>query len=486
MKAEAANLEEIVGDLLAVGRECEWVEFKLNNSQPAEIGEYLSALSNGACLSGQPYGWQVFGVNDKTLKVEGTTFDPFREKIGNQELESWIAVQLDPPVDFKFIAGKYQGKSMVLIQVEATRHTPVKFKGTAYIRIGSYKKKLVDHPERERKIWHKVNDAPFEKEIAQSMVDSDHVLSLIDYEAFFRMMQLPSTETSEATLERLALEKIIHKVGSSWDITCLGAILFARDLRQFPSIERKAVRVISYSGNSRLQTEWEQEYRQGYACGFEALIQHVHERLPGNEVIEKAIRKQVKLFPIIALRELLANAMIHQAFEIKGAGPMVEIFNNRIEVSNPGKPLINPVRFIDHNPESRNESLASLMRRLGVCEERGSGIDKVIFQCEIFQLPPPDFVAGDNFTRVTLYAPKPFSSMDRLEKVRACYQHCCLKYVSGESMTNQTLRARFGISEKNYAIASRIIADAKTEGVVKDYDPGNKSRTYAKYVPFWA
>ena len=69
MKAEAANLEEIVGDLLAVGRECEWVEFKLNNSQPTEIGEYLSALSNGACLSGQPYGWQVFGVNDKTLGI---------------------------------------------------------------------------------------------------------------------------------------------------------------------------------------------------------------------------------------------------------------------------------------------------------------------------------------------------------------------------------------------------------------------------------
>lgn len=164
---------------------------------------------------------------------------------------------------------------------------------------------------------------------------------------------------------------------------------------------------------------------------------------------------------------------------------MVEIFDNRIEITNPGKPLIDPMRFVDHNPESRNEILARFMRRLNICEERGSGIDKVVFECEYNQLPAPEIIVGDNYTRVILYGHKGFKEMDKQDKVRACYLHACLKYVSGEYMTNQSLRERFRIEEHNYSIASRIIADTKDANLIKDYDPDNKSRTYAKYVPYW-
>jgi ATP-dependent DNA helicase RecG len=125
------------------------------------------------------------------------------------------------------------------------------------------------------------------------------------------------------------------------------------------------------------------------------------------------------------------------------------------------------------------------MRRINICEERGSGIDKVISGCELYQLPAPEFISGDNFTRVVLYAPKAFSQMDRNDKIRACFQHCALQYVSGENMTNESLRERFGIEPQNYATASRIISDTIESGLVKDYDPDNKSRKYAKYVPFW-
>lgn len=131
---------------------------------------------------------------------------------------------------------------------------------------------------------------------------------------------------------------------------------------------------------------------------------------------------------------------------------MIEIFENRIEITNPGKPLIDTNRFIDHSPESRNEILASLMRRMNFCEERGSGIDKVIYEIEAFQLPAPEFLSGDNYTRITLFSPKSLRQMDKMDKIRATYQHCCLKYVSGELMTNQSLRDRFKIDAKNYPI----------------------------------
>ena len=244
--------------------------------------------------------------------------------------------------------------------------------------------------------------------------------------------------------------------------------------------------MVQYQGNNRIKTRKEQVGMRGYAVGFEGLVKYIVDQLPTNEVIENALRKQVSVFSSLAIRELVANTIIHQDFSVSGTSPMVEIFDSRIEITNPGKPLIDPLRFVDHSPQSPNEALARFMRRLSICEERGSGIDRVVFECELFQLPAPDFIVGENYTRAILYAPKSLRQMDKQEKVRACYLHACLKYVSGELMSNQSLRERFRIEEHNYSIVSGIIGDAKEAGLVKDHDPQSKSRKYAKYVPFWA
>ena len=100
------------------------------------------------------------------------------------------------------------------------------------------------------------------------------------------------------------------------------------------------------------------------------------------------------------------------------------------------------------------------MRRMGMCEERGSGIDKVVFQTELYQLPAPKFEVAEGFTRSTLFGHRPLNKMDKADKVRACYLHACLRYVSQDFMTNTSLRQRFGIASKNSATASRMIRDA--------------------------
>ena len=280
-------------------------------------------------------------------------------------------------------------------------------------------------------------------------------------------------------------EHIINSFGGKYDITNLGGMLFAKNINLFETLSRKALRVIVYKGNNRVNTIKEQVGIKGYAVGFEELMKYIEDQLPTNEEIGKALRRRVTVYPILSIRELVANAIIHQDFSAKGTSPIVEIFDNRIEITNSGKPLINPLRFIDHSPQSRNETLARFMRRLNICEERGSGIDKVVSECELYQLPAPDFVDGDNFMRVILYAPKSLRQMDRRDKVRACYQHACLKYVSGEIMSNQTLRGRFNVEEQNYPIVSRIISDSIEDGLIKSHDTDSKSRKYAKYVPFW-
>ena len=167
-----------------------------------------------------------------------------------------------------------------------------------------------------------------------------------------------------------------------------------------------------------------------------------------------------------------------------GMSPMVEIFKSRMEITNPGKPLISTLRFIDHAPKSRNEQLAAMLRRMNICEERGSGVDRAIEQCELYQLPAPDFVGEEDFTRVTLFAPQTLRQMSREDKIRACYQHCCLQYIIGEKMTNETLRKRLDISQENYSIASRIIADTVNEKFIK-LDDSTRSRKYAQYIPIW-
>jgi len=168
---------------------------------------------------------------------------------------------------------------------------------------------------------------------------------------------------------------------------------------------------------------------------------------------------------------------------------MVEIFADRMEITNPGEPLVDTQRFIDTPPRSRNEGLAALMRRMKICEEGGTGIDKAIAAIEVFQLPAPDFVAittmKPGFTKATIYAYKKLTDMDSKDRIRACYQHACLCFVTGKRMTNLSLRQRFGIKPGNSAQASRIIKLAVKDGTIRLYDPDARDRDRS-YVPFWA
>jgi predicted HTH transcriptional regulator len=245
------------------------------------------------------------------------------------------------------------------------------------------------------------------------------------------------------------------------------------------------MRVVVYDGKGRIRTLREQEGRKGYASGFAGLIDYINALLPRNEVIGKALREEVPMYPDLAVRELVANALIHQDFSVTGSGPMVEVFADRMEITNPGLPLVKVERFLDSPPRSRNEQVASYMRRMGICEERGSGVDKVVCETEFYQLPAPSFETPDGSTRAVLFAHTAYKDMDSRDRSRACYLHACLRYVQRDPMTNSSLRERFGIAPENSAMVTRVIKEAVAEGLVKPFDP-DQGRRHAKYLPFWA
>jgi len=242
---------------------------------------------------------------------------------------------------------------------------------------------------------------------------------------------------------------------------------------------------VLYRSNSRVETIRELDGNKGYAIGFENLIDYLKTLLPANEEIGKAFRKEVAMYPDLAIRELIANALIHQDFSMTGTGPMIELFESRLEITNPGIPLVDTERFLDSPPQSRNEALASFMRRINICEERGSGIDKVVFQTEFYQLPAPIFEVTGGHTRAVLFAHKSFAEMDKEERIRACYLHCCLRYVNREHMNNASLRERLGIDVKNSAMVSRVIKDTVGANLIRPHDPDAGTKAM-RYVPGWA
>jgi ATP-dependent DNA helicase RecG len=480
------RLEKKLLELIALPKETEWVEFKLNQTDPQEIGEYLSALSNSAALHKKLNAFICWGIENETHQIIGTNFRPTKAKKGNEELENWLLSQLNPQVDFQIYEGIIQGKQIAIFEIQAAYYRPISFRGQEYIRIGSYKKRLLEYPEKARSLWRLFEQSEFEKGIAFPDASSEKIFSLLDCPKFLQLLKYPQSLNPSSFLERLSQEKIIiSKNDEKYDITNLGAILFAKDLRNFNRLARKALRIIIYDGNNRIKVVKEHLSEQGYGAGFVDFLRYLNDNLPQNEQIGQALRQEVRIYPEIAIRELVANALIHQDFSVTGASPTVEIFANRMEITNPGLPLIDTLRFIDEPPRSRNESIASLMRRMGFCEERGSGIDKVIFSIETYQLPAPDFRKTEQSTVVVLFAPKALSKMDREERIRACYQHTCLQYVSDQRMTNSSLRTRLGIKDSNYPMVSRIIKDTLLNNLIKSYNE-ETSRKKSSYVPFWA
>ena len=449
------------------------LEFKEAKTQfdSRRLHEYCVALAN------EGGGYLLLGVTDK----------PPRDVVGTQAFPDTVAAaeklfqSLGFRVDIEEVAHP-RGRVLVF-------HIPSRPRGTAYHLDGKYLMRageaLVPMSEDQLRRIFAEGEPDWLEEHSSTGLDAQAVIELLDTQTFFELLKLPYPTERAGVLDRLAQERLIDDFDGAFAIRRLGALLLAKHLDDFPDLARKAARVVVYSGPSKLETRLDQIGGKGYAVGFQGLVRFVMTQLPQNEVIEDALRKEVKLVPEVVIRELVANALIHQDFTMGGASVMVEIYSNRVEISNPGEPIVPVERFID-GYQSRNERLADLMRRMGICEEKSSGIDRVIQAVEVYQLPAPDFRAGHRRTVVTIFGLRPFEEMDRNDRVRACYQHCALKWVMSERMTNQSLRDRFRLSEDKAAIASQIIAAAIEAGMIKPDESVGTSRKFARYLPFWA
>ncbi len=464
---DTTSLDQLEGWLKA-RKEHQTLEFKEAKHQfdHRKLQEYCVAIAN------EGGGELLLGVSDRLpRRVVGSHafLDP--NKVA-QELFNQLRFRVD-------VEEIHHPDGRVVIF-----HIPPRPKGTAYSIEGKWLmrsgEELVPMSEdRLRKIFSEGMPDWLEHP-SKSGLSSQEVVEFLDTQTYFELHELAYPSRREGVLDRLLQDRLISQAKSgTFTISRLGALLLARRLEDFSDVSRKAPRVIAYSGTSKLKTRIDIAGAKGYAVGFQGLISFIMAQLPQNEVVEEALRREHKLVSELVIRELVANALIHQDFAISGTSVMVEIYDNRVEISSPGEPIVELQRFIDAN-RSRNERFADIMRRLRICEEKGSGIDKVVATIELNQLPAAAFGKQHDKTLVTIFGPRKFGAMQREDRIRACYQHACLKYVISEPMTNRSLRERFGLPEAKSVTISQIIAAAIEEGLIRPDKKAGDSKKLAR------
>jgi predicted HTH transcriptional regulator len=443
--------------------------------------EHLIAFANhanGGCM--------VFGVADKgatPVGVEQAQVQTIVTQLTNLGRDA-----IEPALALDHAVVEVDSVPLLFMYIPEHRNKPVYKRGKsiedAWIRSGGSTRKASRSDIGALMLY---SHAPRWEELrASDLLPGKVVPEMLDLATIAKLMQRPLPDDLPELLRWLTDERMVVPDGNGYYITNFGGIAAAKDLRQFETLERKRIRVIHYRGLNKVNTIDELVGQKGYAVGFEGLINYLKRVLPHSEVIQQSLRNQVTVYPEIALRELIANALIHQDFSVTGAGPTIEIFDDRIVFTNPGSllPSKRLDRLIGTTPESRNELLASKFRLYRICEERGTGFQKVVQSVELFGLPPVLFNALDNDFQVIIFAPRKFAEMSQPDRIEACYQHAVLQYFSSQTLTNTSLRTRFKISERQRNQITNVISDAVDAGRIKrkDSTAGNK---FAEYVPYW-
>lgn len=481
---------DLIYQLIGYPNETEWIEFKEGNSDPEQIGRDISALANSAAYAGRECAYKVWGVSDGAHELVGTSFNPLAAKAkGNQDLQIWLRRMLSANANYEFVTIEHEALVFVVARISAAVMQPVYFQKRAYVRIGSSTTELVAGSAREAELWRRLQRSDFEKQVAESGLTDSEVLEALDVDSFFGLLNLRRPEQKSAVVAEFVNQDMVRpQDDGGYAITNLGALLVARKLSDFAALRKRVLRVIRFDGKGCIDILDDQFFDEGYATAISRAESYIMSAVPSREMADGAFRRVVRDYPQRAVRELLSNTVIHQDLSNATVGPTVGIYSNRIEFSNPGVSLVPPERMLNALPRTRNNALAGLLRQMDLCEEGGTGWDRIIESCEGAMMMAPKIESDEQVgTKVTLFAGSGYDRMTKRQRMDAAYWHACLLYSRGESMNNQSLRERFGLTseQKSTVAISRLLRDCCTEGLIREEDE-EASAKFKRYIPAWA
>jgi len=362
-----------------------------HNHQPQLIGEYLSALSNAARLRGEASGYLVYGIEDQTHAVKGTRFQPYREKgSGSEDLIPWLTRGLEPRMPIRFEEVLVDGKRVVLIEVTAEANRPVAFYGKAFVRVGSAKHPLANHPELERRLWN------IEVDWSEQICSAATVAHL-DPEAMakarqeFKKKQPRHLNEVDGWDDLKFLAKARLVIGER--LTNAAIILLGKEEAEPLLSPAQAWMMWSLKGSAGEDLDYE-HFRTPWLVNVDRLFQRVRNLriryLPDNTLFPT----EVDQYDRWGIREALHNAIAHQDYCQRGRIVVVEKPDELI-LSNPGSFLAGSVEDIIHEDVPprfyRNPCLCQAMVNLGMIDTQGGGIRRMFMEQKKRCFPMPAY-----------------------------------------------------------------------------------------------
>ncbi|MBM4305477.1 MAG: transcriptional regulator [Deltaproteobacteria bacterium] len=392
---DQASLIALLNRLRKEPVETEWLEFKVSHLDAQHLGEYLSALANSACVHGKPRGYLIFGFENKTREVVGTTFNPQQEKgKGNQDLMLWLSKGLQPNTGFECYEFETEERHVVLFEVIPALDRPVKFYDKAWIRIGSSKTLLANHSEKERIIWQRRVD--WSGQICEKASPADLDIEAIQKARQEYKVKFPAKATEVDTWDDITF---FNKIGIAIKESITNGTLLLLGKPESAALISPAVARITWVLKDEQNQEKDYEhFDPPFILNVDRVLARIRNltirQLPSGTLFPIEIRQ----YDSWVLREALHNCIAHQDYSLGGRINMVEMPDQLI--------LTNVGSFLPGNVENvikrdapmevyRNPSLSQAMVNLNMIDTQGGGI-KRMFQTQMKRFfPLPDYNLSD-------------------------------------------------------------------------------------------
>jgi ATP-dependent DNA helicase RecG len=385
------DLVALVDRLRALPSETEWLEFKRNNAEPQVLGEYLSALANEACLRDQARGYLVFGVDDATHEIVGTTFDPYTAVAkGNQALLPWLAAQREPNPGVEPWVVDHPVGRVVVLAVGPARGRPVLFASKGYGRAGASKVELARHPEKERALWLRGSDWSAEICDGASLDDLEPAAIAKAREQFAIKHPHQVGELANWDVRTFLNKARLLRHGS---VTNAALLLLGRT--EAATLLSPAVAKVSWILKDSANRELDYEHiGPPLLLAGDRLLQRIRNltvrTLPSGTLFPQEITQ----YDPWVLREALHNAIAHQDYGRQARITVVE-FPDRVMVNNAGDFLPGDIATVIEQDAPqllyRNPFLVDAMVELNLIDTQGGGIKRMFETQRRRSFPLPDY-----------------------------------------------------------------------------------------------
>jgi ATP-dependent DNA helicase RecG len=376
---------------LTLSSELSDLEFKTAKSNiPNDIWRTISAFANR-----RGGGLVIFGVSQESNTITGcSNLDLMQTKL-TQYFNDKMSFVLRP----EYHVIEYENKTILAVYIpECPKdYMPCYFKpiglpNGAYIREGNTSRKITDNEFRT----YVATSKEFQFDQSEAIHVSMHDLSQTKIIALLKQSEMEVKRGADNNIDDSLLQNlgIASKFENEYKPTVGGYLVFAKDIPQSKShYERYTVRCVRFAGGDPSSEILDSlDVKGTLDLQIDEVYKFILKNIRKNAFIVGTKRMERFEYPEDAIRELIANAIIHRDYKIIETYTQIKIFNDRIEIISPGSlPPGITVDNIKDNQFSRNSMIAARLKDLHYLEEYGRGIDIVIKKMEDWILPPPLF-----------------------------------------------------------------------------------------------